>query len=189
MLDWLRRALGESEDTQNLIYSLENERISLLGQIDELTQLLAREEAYSAYVDDESDQHVKVIRDQDVQLAILRRVVAELLEPAAPGQGCTKVRLYTRRDAEAYARIVERESAAGALKAYKCEVCPRYPLTLSRYWHIGHVESGELSGASGRRWRNERLRKGHGWGASLVLRERLLPGQRERLEDLGKKLA
>lgn len=99
------------------------------------------------------------LRDAQVRIEGLQLVVDYGLAEPAPGEGCTKVRLWDETEAEAFARKVERESGqpARSLKSYRCRICPPQPLTPARYWHVGHVREGER-GDKGRRKRAGRKR-------------------------------
>lgn len=172
MLDWLRSLLGESRELAELRSALAARDARVAGLDRELR---------AAY---EDLTRCRETREAAEALAADReRVVAALLEPVAAGQECRKVRLYGRADAERFARLVERATRAGELEPYRCPSCPRYPLTLARYWHVRHVNE-DLRGERGRRARD--ARPGDGWEAHLLVREKLDPKTRRWLEDLGK---
>jgi hypothetical protein len=172
MLTWLRRRLGESGELSELRSALaaRDARVAGLGR-----------ELAAAYEDLIA---VRELREAAESAAADRlRVVDRLLEPIALGRECAKVRLYNRADAVAFARLVERATRAGELEPYRCLACPRYPLTLARYWHVRHVDP-ELRGERGRRERDRR--PGDAWEAYLLIRDRVAPATRERLEKLCK---
>jgi len=172
MLAWLRHRLGESRELSELRSALEVKELRVADLNRELT---------AAY---EDLTYCREKREAAETLAADRLSAVDwLLEPTVPGQPCVKVRLYNRRDAEAFARLVERNTRAGDLEPYRCQVCPRYPLTLARYWHVRHVNH-ELRGERGRRERDRR--PGDGWGAYLLIRDKIDPGTRQRLEELCK---
>lgn len=88
-------------------------------------------------------------RDRVRQLkARLRRAEQALaLTAAEPERGeCTKVRFHHRGGAETWALqiLADTEGVPGSMKAYQCrEGCPRSPVTMQRYWHVGHQDTPE----------------------------------------------
>lgn len=79
------------------------------------------------------------------QLAALR---AKLRTDGEPGRrGCEKVRLHGYDEAERWRIQVERETGASLLRVYRCKVCPRSPVTMQRYFHVGHAGNAEAQAA------------------------------------------
>jgi hypothetical protein len=110
-------------------------------------------------------------REQRVQIRALRRQLADLpallVEPG-PADGCTKTRLHTRDEAEAFRlRLAERTGGdPGRLNSYPCRICPRHPATGDRFWHVGHHSGARTTGdqaasrSRARRAANEAARNG-----------------------------
>jgi len=87
-------------------------------------------------------EHRARVNELVEQLANAKQKLALAGEPAG---GCGKVRLHRRADAEEWAElIVQRTNGpSNAMTAYQCRSCPRSPVTLSRYWHVGHPGTPE----------------------------------------------
>jgi uncharacterized protein with PIN domain len=83
------------------------------------------------------------VRQKEATIQSLHEIIAQLTEPSAVT--CTKIRLWNKEMAEAFARKVEQETHCGEMKAYRCDVCPRQPLEGVHFWHITHVDR-ELRG-------------------------------------------
>ncbi len=91
----------------------------------------------------------KLAAERD-QLAAEIRLLEQAEEPA-PGDGCKKVRLHSRFEAEAFllkVALALRENP-GEYHAYTCETCPRHPL-IGKFWHIAHRIPGWKRALKGR---------------------------------------
>ena len=42
--------------------------------------------------------------------------------------------------AELRAVRAQRDTGSGELEPYRCEVCPRQPVSNTRFWHVRHVD-------------------------------------------------
>lgn len=72
-------------------------------------------------------------------------------------EGCDKIRFHRWQEAEDW-RVelaYHTDQNPDALHAYDCKVCPRSPITMRRYFHVGHparrVSQREKRAAQGRR--------------------------------------
>lgn len=82
----------------------------------------------------------------DVLEAKLRSAMQQLALAAEPERtpGCAKVRFHQRSEAEQWMRQVLEDTGGqdGEMKTYPCRACPRSPVTMARYWHVGHPAKG-----------------------------------------------
>jgi hypothetical protein len=71
--------------------------------------------------------------------------------------GCGKVRLHWRPEADRWADEIARGTGQPreVLEVYQCKACPRSPVTIQRYWHVGHPldEDGRAAKAAAKRVR------------------------------------
>jgi hypothetical protein len=67
-----------------------------------------------------------------------RALMGSLLEPG-PGEGCVKVRLRDRDEAEAFAARVLNQTGEDCY-AYRCPKCPRQPVSCEKFWHIATAD-------------------------------------------------
>lgn len=67
----------------------------------------------------------------------------QLVEPARV-DGCAKIRFHEDTDAARFAAKLAATTGEEleAYVAYQCRICPRSPVTVSRFWHVGHREPG-----------------------------------------------
>ncbi len=71
----------------------------------------------------------------------LRKARARLALAAEPARTeCAKVRLHFKAEAERWREQIaaDTDSPVEDLSVYDCRVCPRSPVTMRRYWHVGH---------------------------------------------------
>jgi hypothetical protein len=123
--------------------------------------------------------------------AAAQRIAHALVEPP-PAEGCGKVRLRSRAEAEGFARKVERDTGApdGALRAYRCEVCPRQPAVSDRapgrFWHVGNIDRAEVTGAAQPRRTAAQVRRARERRNGQVVRlgDAVSPEAAARLRDL-----
>lgn len=73
----------------------------------------------------------------------LRNNVRAAYEPVQVGE-CRKVRHTSREAADQHAIEVATRSPGDVLNSYPCRVCPPYPVTGLRPWHVGHCGSGAV---------------------------------------------
>jgi hypothetical protein len=69
-------------------------------------------------------------------------------------EGCLKIRFHREPEAQAYAAHIASTTGepAEAYEAYRCKSCPRSPVTMQPYYHIGHrmTEEGRRAREAGR---------------------------------------
>jgi hypothetical protein len=73
------------------------------------------------------------------------RMVRDGLNEPDRVQGCAKVRFHQQIEAESWAAAIAADTGESVrnYNTYACKTCPRSPVSLSRYWHVGHVGSME----------------------------------------------
>lgn len=71
----------------------------------------------------------------------LRRNVRAAYEPVQVGD-CRKIRHTSREAAEQHAIDVAAASPGDVFNTYTCRVCPPYPATREKPWHVGHCPPG-----------------------------------------------
>jgi hypothetical protein len=106
----------------------------LAGELTEMTRRAIKAEVNA----EELRENNRRIAERNDQLLATFRL---LTEPAT-GDDCTKIRLHDKEQARAFAARVERECGAepGTLEPYACPLCPRQPVSSSRYLHVRHVD-------------------------------------------------
>jgi hypothetical protein len=71
--------------------------------------------------------------------------------------GCTKVQFHQQDEAREWLLKIATEAGEdpGQYRTYDCKICPRSPVTMRRYWHVGHrgSEQAQASKAATRRQR------------------------------------
>lgn len=114
----------------------------------------------------------------------LRRALVRAELAMEPAQGeCVKVRLHHKADAELWREKIAAttKSAVGDLAVYECKTCPRSPVTLHRYWHVGHVDP-EAKADSMMRWRAGRRQAVR---ENRTVGQRIDPAVMEKLRAIG----
>lgn len=134
---WLRRWLGPSRrELRELAETWERRCAVAQGQTRE-AHVALRE----ARVRGGEQKH-----RAEVAEARLRSAQQRLELAAEPVQrpGCGKVRLHRRAEADEWREQIEqRTGKADGLAVYSCKVCPRSPVTMKRYFHVGHPHGAE----------------------------------------------
>lgn len=82
----------------------------------------------------------KVARAEQANMD-LRRNVRAAYEPVQVGD-CRKIRHTSRDAAEQHAIEVATRSPGDVLSTYACRLCPPYPVTEEKPWHVGHCPPG-----------------------------------------------
>lgn len=138
---WLRAKLGPDPN--------------LINEIDTLRATLSHTRQQLVCARTERDLERDAARKMQSTYA---RRLAQMLEP--PVGKCEKVRLRGRDEAAAFAAAVERDTGAppGALRTYACTVCPRQPVGIGRFWHVGNADPARRSTRGGNVVRGERER-------------------------------
>ncbi len=109
-------------------------------QRDEVTDLRKSERA--AHSQRKVELHNALDQIESLQLKLARVATHRA---AGEDQGCGKVRLYSRGQADEFIRSLASDTNQPTdwFTAYLCKVCPRQPVGTSRFWHVGHIDPEE----------------------------------------------
>jgi hypothetical protein len=101
--------------------------------------------------------------------------------------GCSKVRFHRQQEAEDWAAAVASRTGepVETYETYPCKACPRSPVTVERYWHVGHrptdeARAAQVAGELRRRAEIIDARRG-----GRLLEQRVDPTVLARLRELG----
>lgn len=115
----------------------------------------------------------------------MARLATMATEPAR-AEGCSKVRLHHRSEADSWAEQIANGTGSRVedLEVYQCRSCPRSPVTMGRYWHVGH----SLSGVAARVESKERYAaaQGRARAAGTQIAQRVDPQVLARLKEMGR---
>jgi hypothetical protein len=119
---------------EDLAAAHERSVTSLLAALEEERRLRRAEE-----VDRQAFYDATVVGTKEFYREHIRALSAsleDLLEPART-PGCVKVQLHTLAEAEEFARRIEKRVGLPpfAITTYKCDTCPRHPVTLGKIFH------------------------------------------------------
>lgn len=119
------------------------------------------------------------------QIDDLRELVADGLNQPDKADGCHKVRFHWRSGAQEWAASISRRTGEPleVYDTFPCKVCPRSPVTMRRYWHVGHF-SDEAAQASKRAVEDRKgSAKLDARRAGKLVEQRLDPAVRARLDQ------
>lgn len=99
-------------------------------------------------------------RLREVEGALRSFMVAGLNEPDRV-EGCSKVRFHREAEAHDWAESIARGNgeAVDVYRVYPCKLCPRSPVTIKSYFHVGHAGSraGQTAKKNGKARRTEQI--------------------------------
>jgi hypothetical protein len=100
--------------------------------------------------------------------------------------GCSKVRFHREDEADGWAAAIAQATGEdpAAYMTYDCKRCPRSPVTMRKYWHVGHDDSGEAQRekAAGRARRADQVIAARKAGRTVA--QQVDPQTAARLRDL-----
>jgi hypothetical protein len=123
-------------------------------------------------------------------LALVRRIQEEvwgqLVEPPS-ADGCQKIRFHREGEAVEFAEALAAKTGepVAAYNAYPCQRCPRSPVTVRRYYHVGHV-SGSAAAEAARKAEHLRRTADAHRGGRLV-EQRVDPAVLARLRQVARR--
>lgn len=134
-LVWLEQALPSRQAAWRQVVQIREQTAATLA---------AERQAHTgelAAVRAQLDAAVREAADARRHRAAAVELLAQVIE-APEVEGCTKVRLRTIEDAWTWARQIERETGQqpGALRPYRCTLCPRQPISSQRFLHVRHAD-------------------------------------------------
>ena len=141
----------------------------------------ARDEAYA---------RIKTLRgqvhDADLRVHAIRAILADRLSEPTRITGCDKVRFHREDEAVDWLADIARNvgQPEHVFHVYDCKTCPRSPVTMARYFHVGHTGSarGQAAKAAGKA--RDAKRRAEAEKAGRLLRQRVDPRVLARLVEI-----
>ena len=117
--------------------------------------------------------------------SVREEVLCRLAEPPQ-ADGCEKIRFHHRAEADEFAEALSSDTKQGrdAYRVYQCNVCPRSPVTMHRYWHVGHPNRAAAIKAAGIQKRRRESASAYQEGRQL--QQRVDPTVLARLRRIGR---
>ncbi len=133
----------------------------------------------------EKELRQAAVRERDLESRISELLVAALNEPGRV-EGCEKVRFHQQDEAGGWRDRLSKLSRepVEVFTVYGCKTCPRSPVTMRPYWHVGHLgsEAAQKSKAAAAQRRAEERNKAR--RAGLLLGQRVDPGVLAKLHQM-----
>ncbi len=133
----------------------------------------------------EKDLRQAEARIREMQSRLNAVVNAGLNEPGRV-EGCAKVRFHWQPEAAEWVAIIVQRTGgvADALNTYQCNVCPRSPVTVQRYWHVGHLGTKEAQAAKAAGVRRRNAQEAAARRDGKLLEQRVDPAVLAQLRKL-----
>lgn len=142
---WQKKAEEQRNEAHGRIKQLNVEKAGLIRKLRDGTkkaQLLKAQLDYEQEINGLARTQIASYEEELQKLHVQHQAALQFIHTGlkrVKNGTCDKLPLYTREDAEYWAR--EKSTQFGAnLVPYKCMICPRYIVTGERIFHLGNAE-------------------------------------------------
>lgn len=126
------------------------------------------------------------LREAEQQVLDLQGLLHDRFTEPTRADGCDKIRFHNKTEADDFGAAVAQRSGEdpSVYYTYGCKICPRSPVTMLRYWHVGHParKKAQQSKEAAKQRRADQQRQARRAGNQIV--QRLDPEVAERLRAL-----
>jgi hypothetical protein len=149
----------------------------------------ASADARAAYVRTKAAEkltRVEQVRCRELETKISNIMAAALNEPGRV-EGCDKIRFHRRIEASDWAKNLAGRTGepVEVYKTYPCNTCPRSPVTMSRYWHVGHRGSADAQASKAEAQQQRSQARASARRSGRLVEQRVDPEVLARLREIG----